>query len=726
MTAIRGALLGLSLLVIFATAATARSLLAGPELTWGVFASWLAVLSLADILLAFTVWQRFARLSVRTQLISILWVSVSLWYWTVAPLLFFLTMNVGGNQLSWTAFAFFWEVPVIGAGIFTTMSVLMLAPVWRYMDQRGELRRPERLYRWTLLTPVVISSFLPPISILGYLIGTWQIRTFAGWPAVEQAKNIVGGATVALFLAVLLYLILDVYLGKVRERLKQDYPLPRVLWRRLNTRVVVITTVLVMGTVGLLGLIAFDAMQYILAKNAENVPLSAFVDSEVIWGFFAAVGLVLTITVALIVFVGQVLTRALRWLSAGVMEAKRSGLTIQPVRSGDELEALSTALSDTVRDLSSQRNQFSESHMRSEAILNSMGEGLVVTDHQGSVVRVNAQTERMLGRESEEIVGKNWSKVAGAAYADGRPAAAEESALEIALHSGRQVTKTTYAYKNKEGTAFPVSVTATPLLVAGEIVGAVLLFRDISREKAIEKARVEFVSLASHQLRTPLTAINWYIELLLRGGRFGEGERQDLEKMRVRGRRMVQLVNDLLNVSRLDTGRLNVNPTPTDLVDLISGVVDELMPFALQRQCQIIFHKADEQFEKVRIDRSLLRQVLHNLVVNAIKYSRTGQECRVWVQLERSVTGGYLISVQDNGLGIPYAERARVFDKFFRADNAIRQETEGTGLGLYIAKKIVAASGGKIWFESIEGRGTTFFLEIAAEGMQERVGIDLA
>lgn len=724
MTLIVTALVGLSALTTLAGFSMFRALSGDFVMTWGVFALWLGLLTAANGVLALSVRKAWPRLSLRAQALAILWLSISLWYWTVAPLFFFLSMNVNAQQLSWTAFAFLWEVPVVGGGLFISLALAAFYPFERVLRAGKRLSHPEALYRWTLWYPRVLAAFLFLVSVVGYGLGTLQLRLFAGWPLVEQVKNIIGGGMISLFLAVFLYLVFDIFLGKVRERLKQDYAIPRVIWRHMSTRVILVTTVLMIGSVGLLGFIAFDALQFVIQRGGGTLSLSILANSELVNTFSAAVGLVLALTVGFIIFFGQALTKALRFLSAAVAETQQPGGAVPAVRTADELEALSQLLGDTIGDLSRERNRLREAKIENEAIFDSMGEALVVVDQNTCVIRVNQQAERLLGWTQAEFSGKPLKNFTRAIYPNGR--SVEVSALDETLALGKSIFKDDYTYAHKNGRRFPVAVTAAALILNQKIVGAVMLFRDITREKAIDQAKTEFVSIASHQLRTPLTAMNWYVELLLREQNLTDSQRSDLKKIRIRGQRMVQLVNALLNVSRLEAGRLKVNPVPTDLVELINSLVDELLPFAHQRGCQVIFHKSDDEFPDLPIDRSLLRQVLHNLFTNAIKYSPSGQGARVWVQLERSPAGAYVISVQDNGIGIPENLRSRIFDKFFRADKAMLAEPDGTGLGLYVAKKIIAASGGKIWFESTEGRGTTFFVEIPKSGMQEQGGVDLA
>ncbi len=233
----------------------------------------------------------------------------------------------------------------------------------------------------------------------------------------------------------------------------------------------------------------------------------------------------------------------------------------------------------------------------------------------------------------------------------------------------------------------------------------------LEREQ-IEKMKSEFVSVASHQLRTPLTGIKWFAELMLKGkaGKLSADQKDFLEQIYSSNDRMIKLVEDLLNVSRIDTGsKFEIKKAPKDVIEIINSLTSDLVGLAHQHEVQIQ-KSANVPTEFVLpIDADKIRQVFQNLLSNAVKYSKKGG--KVMVDFKNS-EGKVLITVQDTGLGIPQKQQSRMFEKFFRADNVQTAETDGTGLGLYIAKAIVEGHGGKIWFESKENIGTTFFVEL--------------
>jgi signal transduction histidine kinase len=257
-----------------------------------------------------------------------------------------------------------------------------------------------------------------------------------------------------------------------------------------------------------------------------------------------------------------------------------------------------------------------------------------------------------------------------------------------------------------------------PVVLRGKIVGAVEVFRDITKEKEIDKAKTEFVSLASHQLRTPLSTVSWYSEMLLAGdaGEVTPDQKKYLEEIYRGNQRMVDLVNTLLDVSRIEMGTFMVEPKPTDIVKLAKSVIDEQKLQISEKKLKFS-SSFGNYIPLVRVDPKLLRMVIQNLLSNAIKYSPDGGKIEVAIFMEDKKN--VLLTVADAGYGIPKNQQDRIFTKLFRADNVIGKDTEGTGLGLYIAKSIVEQAKGKISFDSIENKGTTFYVTLPIGGVKK-------
>ncbi len=247
--------------------------------------------------------------------------------------------------------------------------------------------------------------------------------------------------------------------------------------------------------------------------------------------------------------------------------------------------------------------------------------------------------------------------------------------------------------------------------------------RDITKAKEIDKAKSEFVSLASHQLRTPLSAINWYTEMLMDGdaGKISDDQESYLKEIYSASQRMVDLVNSLLNVSRLELGTFIIEPKNSSLQEISKDVLKELGNQITSKNLEI--HEQYEDIPDLMVDPKLTRMIFQNLLSNAVKYTPDKGQISVTISSEKKEDSkNVLVAIADTGYGIPSYQQDRVFTKLFRADNVKKMETEGTGLGMYIIKSILENSGGKIWFDSVENKGTKFYFTIPLSGMKKREG----
>lgn len=288
--------------------------------------------------------------------------------------------------------------------------------------------------------------------------------------------------------------------------------------------------------------------------------------------------------------------------------------------------------------------------------------------------------------------------------------------------------------RHRSGRLYTALMRVTPLVSMrdGRVFAYVATEEDITALREIDKAKTEFVSLASHQLQTPLASINWYAELLGSGdvGKMTMRQKKYLEEIGAAGKRMAELVGALLNVSRIDLGRFMISPKPVDFEKILKSVVSE-QEFTIDGRHQRLTVSVGEKPELFLADSKLLRIIFQNLVSNAIKY--TPDKGRIDITcglIKTNETFGnkvlpetsFCFSIRDTGFGIPRTQQAKIFNKLFRADNARNMVTDGTGLGLYIVKSIIEHAGGEIWFESEEGKGTTFYFVLPSSGMREKSG----
>ncbi len=253
-----------------------------------------------------------------------------------------------------------------------------------------------------------------------------------------------------------------------------------------------------------------------------------------------------------------------------------------------------------------------------------------------------------------------------------------------------------------------LGITTIVLLVIGHTI-----VTSFDRIAQANRMKSEFVSIVSHQLRTPLSSLKWSLDLI-RGKRLGEvteKQKEYLDIINISNDRMIDLVNDLLNVTRIEEGKFAVKPETFSIESLIKEVIKELYPPAKKNDIIINLYK-EKNLPLIYADPSRIRMAIENLIDNAIKYSSKDHKDKLVNISIRRENDDIKSSVEDNGMGIPAVLQKQVFGKFFRGDNLIKQKVEGTGLGLFIAKGIIKLSGGEIGFKSRENQGSIFWFTL--------------
>jgi len=260
-----------------------------------------------------------------------------------------------------------------------------------------------------------------------------------------------------------------------------------------------------------------------------------------------------------------------------------------------------------------------------------------------------------------------------------------------------------------KGTYFNVSDRATAIRnQKGHPIRLIGAVSDITARKQAEQMKSDFVSFVTHQLRTPLSGVKWLLELATDVIDDPEEVKSLIQDARTSTERLIRLVNDLLDVSRLERGKLQLNYTNINLADLTADVVNEMMPLITERR-QNLSTESVPGLPPVRVDSQMLRQVMLNLISNAMKYTPSGGKIDIRIDRKNDLA---VWSIRDTGIGIPTTERGKLFEKFYRAGNVLAVETEGTGLGLYLVRLIVERFGGKVWCDSEEGVGSTFLFTL--------------
>ncbi len=370
-----------------------------------------------------------------------------------------------------------------------------------------------------------------------------------------------------------------------------------------------------------------------------------------------------------------------------------------------ELEESKSSLIKALKDVQDARKKSDEEKNKTLAIVSNFTDPIIVLDKFNRINLVNPSAERIFGL-SPECIGmpvaggenfslENFKSVIKAEFSIEKKAKNEsDGALveEVRIKHGEQ----DLTYK---------VLTVRIYGEEREYYGFMKIFYDLTREKMIDRMKSEFISIAAHQLRTPLSAIKWIIKMVLDedAGKLNDEQKDLLSKGYQSNERIITLVNDLLDVSRIEEGRFGYNFTNSDFQEVLDLAMDSCEKLISKNHLKFILKKQAD-LPKIYMDKERVSLVLQNLLENSIKY--TPEYGTIELGAEIAKNNFLRIWVKDNGVGIPDSDKAKLFSKFFRASNVMRMETEGTGLGLFIAKNIVERHGGTISIASEEGRGT--------------------
>ena len=350
-----------------------------------------------------------------------------------------------------------------------------------------------------------------------------------------------------------------------------------------------------------------------------------------------------------------------------------------------------------------------EEKAQADALFNSIGDGAIATDEFGKITRINPTALKILGYSKQEVLGKWFPKKIIEVNEVDTPISIIDRPIIKAFLTGQPISTKIY-YRKKNGEKFPVAISVSPIVLNGRPIGAIEVFRDITLEYEIDRMKSEFISLASHQLRTPLSAIKTYSHMLIEGymGDVSPPQREALYTIINATNRMNELISTLLNITRIESGNIVITPKLLNINILAEEVVAELQHSAVGKDVKLEFRGSLKPCD-IKTDNLITKEILTNLVSNAIKYTPEGGTVTVSLKPQHSQV---LLSVADTGLGIPRFAQDQIFTKFFRAQNVVKSETSGTGLGLYLVKGLTDRLNGKIWFESEENVGTTFYLAL--------------
>lgn len=356
-------------------------------------------------------------------------------------------------------------------------------------------------------------------------------------------------------------------------------------------------------------------------------------------------------------------------------------------------------------------------------LISSIGEGVVVVNPEGKITVTNGVAARIVDSSSADLNGALLFDVVELYTPDKK--LVNQDSLRAIFAEGKLYNFRYWVMRRlKDNVDIVVSGVIAPLVderSGGIVRGAIFTFRNVVEEKILEDARIGFISTASHQLRTPLTSMRWFAEMLHDGdaGEVNDDQKHFLERISEGIERMVGLVNMLLQIARIEAGRTSIEPVPMDLKEVVLDVAKTIEVQLKEHGQQVVVTADPPILPKIPLDKDYPWQVIQNLLTNAQRYAFDNTTIEVGLSVKDDFM---FIRVKDSGIGIPKEAQPRLFEKFYRAENALAKVPTGTGLGLSLAKMLVDEMGGTLGFESEENIGTTFIMTIPLTGMEKRRG----
>ena len=365
----------------------------------------------------------------------------------------------------------------------------------------------------------------------------------------------------------------------------------------------------------------------------------------------------------------------------------------------------------SLRALSPNTNVKQDAKLDREAVLNNVNEAILMIDDAGLVQFANEAAQGLLGfQTAEEMAGKHYVAILGLQKAGGEPLAIKNQPWHIVIQTSERFSSDPadplYA-TTRDGRKMPIMLSLTPLLRQERIVGGSVIFHEL-KPRVVQDAPIDFISLASHQLRTPLTVANLHVDMLLAGhmGAVSPEQRKVLEEISFYHQKLNQVLVEFLVASRVELGTFSVDLKPLDIAAKVEEVIRDFTPEFKHKNLTL---KKDfaENLPLAFADAQIVRIVVHNVLSNAIKFGKAKGIVEIAIKAKRD---RIIVAVKDDGVGIAPEDQAKIFDKMFRGENVGHNRTSGVGFGLYIVKSLLALCEGEITFESKENKGTTFYL----------------
>jgi PAS domain S-box-containing protein len=367
-------------------------------------------------------------------------------------------------------------------------------------------------------------------------------------------------------------------------------------------------------------------------------------------------------------------------------------------------------------------NQLSEVANRSEIVINAIGDGVIAIDSLGVIQLINPAAQQILGWGKQDALALNYKSVLQMLDADNHEPDPSQDPIDQVLNTNQLARTSAITIQTRSNKKITASLVVSPIGDAGS--GVIAVFRDVTKEKAEEHEQAEFISTASHEMRTPVASIEGYLGLALNPNtaQIDDKARDFILKAHEAAQHLGRLFQDLLDVSKSEDGRMANVPKVVNLPTFTETIVEGLRTKATEKGLTLTYAPTGLRAQRTLVpayyvnqDNDHIREIINNLVENAIKYTPQGE---VVVDVDGS-DDRVIVSVKDSGLGIPAEDVPHLFQKFYRVDNADRQAIGGTGLGLYLSRRLAEAMQGRIWVESTHGQGSTFYLELPRISTEE-------
>jgi PAS domain S-box-containing protein len=364
-----------------------------------------------------------------------------------------------------------------------------------------------------------------------------------------------------------------------------------------------------------------------------------------------------------------------------------------------ELEDSRAALMNMLEDVEDAKKKEEEEKNKTLTIISNLADGLLVFDEEEQLFLANPKIEFFFGIKAGDLIGRTLLELNS--FPSIKPL------IKLLGGSFNEIFKKELSIKDN----LILEVSVIPMQIERDKSGKLVILHDITREKFIEKTKSEFVSLAAHQLRTPVSATKWTLRMLSDGdlGKITKKQKKFIEKTYESNERMIVLIDDLLNITKIEEGRYLFDFSQGDFKEVVASTIKDSQEEISRKKILLKFEKPKSKLPKINMDAEKMKLAVQNFIDNAVKYTSAKGKITISLKYDKNKKR-IIFSIKDNGIGIPEKQHSRVFSKFFRGVNVVKMDVEGTGLGLFIAKNIIEAHGGKTWFESKEGKGSTFYI----------------